>query len=249
MADRAMQALVKLALEPEWEAKFEANSYGFRPGRCVHDAIEAVFNTICLKPKYVLDADIEKCFDRIDHEALTSKLDAPRPIARLVRAWLKAGIVDEGETIYPEAGTPQGGVISPLLANVALHGLELALVQAVPRKYRVTVIRYADDLVVLCADLDTLLKVKAVAEEWLAGMGLRLKPSKTRITHTLEEYEGNVGFDFLGFHVRQYRVGKYRTRTYRGQEGFKTFIRPSQQAIRRHQEDIGAVIRQYRGAP
>jgi len=249
MADRAMQALVKLALEPEWEAKFEANSYGFRPGRCVHDAIEAVFNTICLKPKYVLDADIEKCFDRIDHEALMSKLDATRPVARLVRAWLKAGIVDQGETLYPEAGTPQGGVISPLLANVALHGLELALVQAAPRKYRVTVIRYADDLVVLCADLDTLLKVKVVAEEWLAEMGLRLKPSKTRITHTLEEYEGNVGFDFLGFHVRQYRVGKYRTRTYRGQEGFKTYIRPSQQAIQRHQEDIGAVIRQHRGAP
>jgi RNA-directed DNA polymerase len=107
MADRAMQALVKLALEPEWEAEFEANSYGFRPGRCVHDAIEAVFNTICLKPKYVLDADIEKCFDRIDHEALMSKLDATRPVARLVRAWLKAGIVDQGETLYPEAGTPQ----------------------------------------------------------------------------------------------------------------------------------------------
>ncbi len=89
MADRAMQALAKLALEPEWEAKFEPNSYGFRPGRQAHGAIEAIFNAICLKPKYVLDADIEKCFDRISHDALLIKLNTTQPIRRLVRAWLK----------------------------------------------------------------------------------------------------------------------------------------------------------------
>jgi RNA-directed DNA polymerase len=249
MADRAMQALVKLALEPEWEAKLEPNSYGFRPGRSVHDAIEAIFNAICLKPKYALDADIEKCFDRISHQALLEKLNAIQPVTRLVRAWLEAGIVDKGELLYPEAGTPQGGVISPLLANIALHGLETALAQAVPRKYKPIVIRYADDLVILCANLEALIKLKAVAEEWLAKMGLRFKPSKTRFTHTLNEHEGRVGFDFLGFNVRQYWVSKHHTRTYRGKPGFKTIIQPSKEAIKRHQDRIQGGIRQYRGAP
>jgi len=249
MADRAMQALVKLALEPEWEAKFEPNSYGFRPGRSAHDAIEAIFNAICLKPKYVLDTDIEQCFDRISHEALLRKLNSIRPIMRLIRGWLKAGILDEGEMIFPEAGTPQGGVISPLLCNVALHGFEGAITRIAPRKHRAIVVRYADDLVILCADLETLIELKVVAEEWLAEMGLRLKPSKTRITHTLNEHEGNVGFDFLGFNVRQYHVGKHRTSTYRGQAGYKTLIRPSKEAVKRHHEKVGAVIRQYRGAP
>lgn len=249
MADRAMQALVKLALEPEWEAKFEPNSYGFRPGRSAHDAIEAIFNGICLKPKYVLDADIEKCFDRISHQALLVKLNSIRPVMRLIEGWLKAGIMDGHEMIFPKAGTPQGGIVSPLLANVALHGLEETITRAAPRKYRAIVVRYADDLVILCADLETLVELKEVAEEWLDAMGLQLKPSKTRITHTLNEHEGNVGFDFLGFNVRQYRVGKHRTRTYRGKPGFKTLIKPSQKAIERHHEKIGEVIRRRRGAP
>jgi RNA-directed DNA polymerase len=249
IADRAMQALVRQTLEPEWEAKFEPNSYGFRPGRSAHDAIEAIFNAICLKPKYILDTDIEKCFDRISHEALLLKLNAIRPITRLVRAWLKAGIVDKGEAIFPKEGVPQGGVISPLLCNVALHGLEETITQAAPRKHRAIVVRYADDLVILCADLETLINLKEVAEEWLVTVGLRLKPSKTRITHTLNEYEGNVGFDFLGFNVRQYHVGKHRTRTFRGESGFKTIIQPSKKALKCHHEKVGGVIRQYRGAP
>jgi RNA-directed DNA polymerase len=108
-----MQKLVALALEPEWEAKFEPNSYGFRPGRSTHDAIEAIFNHIRLKPKYVLDADIEKCFDRIDRSALLEKLNAIQPIQRLVRRWLEAGILDGDKVLFPEAGVPQGGVASP----------------------------------------------------------------------------------------------------------------------------------------
>jgi RNA-directed DNA polymerase len=114
MYDRAAQALVKLALEPQWEACFEANSYGFRPGRGAHDAIEAIFKAIERKPKYVLDADIEKCFDRINHEQLLAKLRSIQPITRLVRAWLKAGIVDGNEMLFPEAGTPQGGLCKAL---------------------------------------------------------------------------------------------------------------------------------------
>jgi RNA-directed DNA polymerase len=248
MRDRACQALARLALEPEWEAKFEPNSYGFRPGRSAHDAIEAIFNHIRLKPKYVLDADIEKCFDRIDRKALLEKLSAIQPLQRLVRGWLKAGIIDGDKTLFPEAGTPQGGVISPLLCNVALHGFEKALA-SVAKRYRVAVSRYADDFVALCEDLETLLKVKREAEAWLATVGLRLKPSKTRITHTLDEHEGKVGFDFLGFNIRQYRVGRYRTRTYRGKPGFKTLIKPSKKACQRHLQEMRKVIRQHKGAP
>ena len=248
MADRACQALVKQALEPEWEAQFEPNSYGFRPGRSTHDAIEAIFNAICLKPKFVLDADIEKCFDCINHDALLKKLKTIPMLARLVRGWLKAGIVDKGEWLFPEAGTPQGGVISPLLANVALHGFERAM-EALSRRYRISVIRYADDFVVLCQDLETLLAVKAKAEAWLMEMGLRLKAAKTHITHTLDGYEGQTGFDFLGFHVRQYRVGKYRTRTYRGRPGYKTLITPAEKGVKRHTEKVGGIVHQYRGAP
>ena len=139
MYDRALQALVKLALEPEWEALFEPNSYGFRPGRRPHDAIEAIYQAINKKSKYVLDADIAKCFDRIDHKALLEKLNTfpwrgsadrvlcpptPGTIRRQVRAWLQAGVMDNGAFSKTSEGTPQGGVISPLLANIALHGME-----------------------------------------------------------------------------------------------------------------------------
>jgi RNA-directed DNA polymerase len=248
MADRAGQALVKLALEPEWEAQFEPNSYGFRPGRSAHDAIEAIFTTICLKPKYVYDADIAKCFDRISWKALLDKLNAIPPIQRLVREWLRAGVMDNGRMFYPEAGTPQGGVLSPLLANIALHGFETAVV-GVSKKYRITVCRYADDFVILCQDLDTLKAAIACAETWLAEMGLQIKASKTRLTHTLDSYEGNVGFDFLGFNIRQYHVSQYRTRTYRGQPGFKTLIKPSAKGVLRHTETMRATIHQYVGAP
>src|SRR4028118_1827797 len=117
MKDRALQALVKLALEPEWEARFEPNSHGFRPGRSCHDSVEAIFNAIRYKPKYVLDADIAKCFDRIDHEALLNKLNTFPAIRRQIRAWLKAGVMDNMQHYETSEGTPQGGVISPLLAN------------------------------------------------------------------------------------------------------------------------------------
>jgi RNA-directed DNA polymerase len=110
MYDRALQALVKLALEPEWEARFEPNSYGFRPGRSCHDAIEAIFLSIRCKPKFVLDADISRCFDRIDHEALLRKLNTSPTIRRQVRGWLRAGVMDRKQLFPTSEGTPQGGV-------------------------------------------------------------------------------------------------------------------------------------------
>jgi len=119
MEQRARQALVKLALEPEWEAKFEPNSYGFRPGRSAHDAIEAIFASIHTQAKFVLDADIAKCFERINHTALLAKLRTFPKLRRVIKVWLKAGVMD-GQELFPSmAGVPQGSVISPLLANVA----------------------------------------------------------------------------------------------------------------------------------
>jgi len=126
------------------------------------------------------DADIEKCFDSISHDGLLAKLHAPQPVRRLIRDWLKAGILEDGELLFPEAGTPQGGVLSPLLANIALHGFETFISRK--GKHRVVVIRYADDFVILCDDLDTLLEAKTRAEEWLAQMGLRLKAEPCSVT-------------------------------------------------------------------
>jgi len=242
LRDRAEQALVKLALEPEWEARFEANSYGFRPGRCPQDAIEAIFNHIRLKPKYVLEADIEKCFDRINHQALLAKLNSIPIINRQVRGWLKAGIFENGETFPSEAGTPQGGIVSPLLANIALHGLETVIATA-SKRYRLVVIRFADDFVILCEDLATLQAAQRLAEQWLATMGLTLKPSKTFITHTLYEHEGRTGFDFLGFTVRQFRTGKHHSR-----RGYKVIITPSKKAQKRHLEQMEELVRTQRGS-
>jgi RNA-directed DNA polymerase len=137
MSDRAAQALVKLVLEPQWEARFEPNSYGFRPGRSCHDALEAIFSEIKHQPKYVLDADIAKGFDRINHRALLDKIDTFPLLRRSIEGWLKAGVRDSGQLFPTEAGTPQGGVLSPVLANMALHGLEEKVATAFPKTRRV----------------------------------------------------------------------------------------------------------------
>ena len=243
--DRALQTLAKLALEPEWEARFEPNSYGFRPGRSCHDAIAAIYLSIKTQSKYVLDADIAKCFERIGQQQMLEKLQTFPSLRRTIRAWLRAGVMD-GEELFPTtAGTPQGGTLSPLLANIALHGLETAIVSAYPARRRrnghreswqPTVVRYADDFVVLHRDLTVIEEIKQQASKWLADMGLELKPSKTRITHTREPYDGTAGFDFLGFNVRQYPTGKTHSgRNTKGELlGSKTLIKPSKEAIQRH---------------
>jgi RNA-directed DNA polymerase len=136
IADRAKQSLVKLALEPAWEATCEPNSYGSRPGRSPWDAIGAIDIPITQKPKWGLDADIAKGFDRIDHAVLLRQLDASPAVTRPVKAWLQAGMMEAGELVPPAAGGPQGGPLSPLLATVALHGLEEMSGQALPRRGR-----------------------------------------------------------------------------------------------------------------
>jgi len=264
MKDRALQALVKLALEPEWEARFEPNSYGFRPGRACHDAIAAIFDSIRYKAKYVLDADIAKCFDRIDQRKLLHKLNTFPTMRRQIKSWLKAGVMD-GKELFPTfEGTPQGGVISPLLANIALHGMEHRIKEyAGSLKYldkrckknrmdSVSLIRYADDFVILHKDLTVVQECQTLIADWLKDMGLELKPSKTRLAHTLNQVENEKpGFNFLGFNVRQFPVGKYHSgKNTQGELlGFKTIITPSKEKVKVHYEKIADVIDSHRALP
>ncbi|WP_276733795.1 group II intron reverse transcriptase/maturase [Bacillus sp. (in: firmicutes)] len=256
--DRALQTLVKLALEPEWEANFEPNSYGFRPGRSCHDAIAAIFSAICKKPKYVLDTDIAKCFDRINHQALLDKINTYPTLRRQIKAWLKSGVIDNNLFVKTTEGTPQGGTISPLLANIALHGMEERIRVAIPqksqpfRRKKPNLIRYADDLVILHAELEVIQKCQQVLREWLTDMGLELKPSKTRITHTLNQLgDEQPGLDFLGFTIRQFPVGKCHSgKDHLGNQlGFKTIIKPSKESVNRHYRQVSEMISAYKNAP
>ena len=235
--DRARQSLSKGRSNPNG-SQLEPNSYGFRPGRSAHDAIKAIHSGISQKPKWVLDADLAKCFDRIDQAALMAKLNTNPRLRRIIKGWLEAGVMD-GEELFPTtAGTPQGGAISPLLANIALHGLETIIGESFPRRrgWRPPkVVRYADDFVILHEEREVIEQCLEVVKQWLGEMGLELNESKTRITHTLETTEGEAGFDFLGFRVRQYPAGKYNSdRNGHGQPvGCVTRIEPSPKAIKR----------------
>jgi RNA-directed DNA polymerase len=266
LRDRAAQTLARLALEPEWEAQFEPNSFGFRPGRSVHDAVGAIFLAIQHKPKFVLDADIAACFDRIGHDALLRKLGTFPALRRVIKGWLTAGVLDGIELKPTDEGTPQGGALSPLLANVALHGLETHLRAAFPatlygngtarQGWKPLVIRYADDFVVLHEDRGVIEQARGIAATWLADLGLELKPEKTRIAHTLDTREGGerVGFDFLGFTIRQFPVGFHRAGRTRDwfktgrRLAFKTLIKPSKAAQKRHLEATRRELRKHRGS-
>ena len=204
LMDRCHQARVRNALEPEWEARFEPRSYGFRPGRSCADAIGALFSTLKgprAQRVWILDADLSAAFDRIDHTQLLAVLGA-FPARDLVERWLRAGVIEKGTFTPTEEGSPQGGVISPLLMNVALHGLEEAAgVRYRPRHGRADVavagtpilVRYADDVVACCCTQQQAEQVKAQLADWLQPRGLVFNEDKTRIV-SLDE-----GFDFLGF--------------------------------------------------
>ena len=223
--DRCMQAIVKNALEPEWEARFEPCSYGFRPGRGCHDAIGRIY---CLsnptnRKKWVVDADIKGAFDNIRHATILAAL-AGFPARHLVRQWLKAGVVDKGVFAETTAGTPQGGVVSPLLANIALHGMESAIGVAYRKsgthqiKSKRALVRYADDFVIFAETREDAEAAKADIARWLADRGLELSQEKTAIRHLTE------GFNFLGLNVRQYPVLNTKT-------GYKLLIKPSKESV------------------
>jgi RNA-directed DNA polymerase len=237
IADRAHQARVVSALEPEWEARFEPRSYGFRPGRGCHDAIQAVYEVVKGKhPRrlWALDADLAQAFDQLAHDHILAMLGT-FPARGMVAQWLKAGVVEQGRLHRTEDGVPQGGVVSPLLLNVALHGMEkVAGARYTAGKYagRImqgcpTAIRYADDFVVLCHSRQEALEVKARLAAWLAPRGLAFNEDKTRVVALSE------GFDFLGFNVRRY--------------GTKPLIKPSKAAVRRIRERLRTELRSLRG--
>ena len=270
MYDRALQGVVKAALEPEWEAKFEASSYGFRPGRTCQDAIWTIKQTIQQKAKYVLDADIAKCFDRINHTKLLQKIGHKGKVRQQIKAWLKSGVIDQGVFTATSDGTPQGGIASPLLANIALHGIEKMLMEyakTIKLRYpngqaaswqskvkSLTYVRYADDFVVIHQDLKVIQRCRELISEWLKEIGLELKPTKTRIAHTLTAElsdSGVAGFDFLGYNIRQFPAGKYASarNRYKGALSFNTFIIPSKDACKKHQSQIRDIIKKHKSSP
>jgi RNA-directed DNA polymerase len=242
--DRCHQARVRNALEPEWEARFEPRSYGFRPGRGCADAIGSLYSTLNgsrAKRVWILDADLSAAFDKIDHCRLLEAL-GDFPARELIQRWLKAGVIENGTFTPTEEGSPQGGVISPLLMNVALHGLE----ETAGVRYHSTgrdvgaavagtpvLVRYADDLAVCCHSRQEAEQVKARLAAWLAPRGLVFNEDKTRIVH-LED-----GFDFLGFNVRRYRHGRLPA---------KLLITPSQGAVERIRRRLADEMRRLRGS-
>ena len=239
IVDRVLQARVVNALEPELEARFEPKSYGFRPGRGCQDAISAIYMVLKgpnPQRRWALDADLAAAFDHVDHSRLLAALGT-FPARGLVEGWLKAGVLDNGRFAATEEGTPQGGVVSPLLLNIALHGME----QAAGVRYRKlgthaaevavdspVLTRYADDLIALCHSREQALEVKAALAGWLAPRGLTFNEDKTQVV------SADDGFDFLSFNVRRY--------------GGKLLIKPSTEAVKRIRKRLRVEMKALRGA-
>ncbi|MBE9224118.1 reverse transcriptase N-terminal domain-containing protein [Phormidium sp. LEGE 05292] len=229
IADRAWQCLVKYALEPAHEATFHARSYGFRPGRAVQDAQKFLFLNLNSKAngstKYVIELDIEKCFDRISHTAIMDRLIAPLSIRNGIYRCLKSGVNPE----FPEQGTPQGGVFSPLLANIALNGIE-SIHQSV---------RYADDMVFILKPEDDERKILDKISQFLSQRGMKVSEKKTKITASTD------GFDFLGWHFKVQKNGKFRSQP--SEENFKKFREKVKKIV--NNSNYGAMVKAQKLAP
>jgi RNA-directed DNA polymerase len=234
MKDRAMQALYLLALLPVAETTADPNSYGFRPKRSTADAIEQCFTVLARKigPQWVLEGDIRGCFDNISHAWMLTHIPTDKEV---LRKWLKAGFMENRKLFPTEAGTPQGGIISPTLANLTLDGLERLLKETFRKKeirgqcYRpkVNFVRYADDFIITGRSKELLEdEVKPLVEQFMSERGLQLSPEKTCITH-IEQ-----GFDFLGQNLRKY--------------GGKLLITPSKKNMHAFLEKVRGEIRSNR---
>ncbi|TMR89773.1 reverse transcriptase domain-containing protein, partial [Nonomuraea basaltis] len=238
--DQEMTRRIKPWIQAEWEARFEPRSFGFRPGRSCQDAIESIFQATSqrnAKRAWILDADLAAAFDRIDHSRLLEALGS-FPARDMIRDWLKAGVFEKETGFAPTGeGTPQGGVISPLLLNVALHGLE----EAAGVRYHIRsragdtvagcpiVVRYADDMIALCHSQRQAQQVKAKLAERLEPRGLVFNEDKTKIVHLSD------GFDFLGVNIRRYSHGRLMTK-------------PSAPAVRRLKLRLATEMRSLRGS-
>jgi RNA-directed DNA polymerase len=228
MRDRAMQAIHLLALDPVAECLADLNSYGFRKERSCADAISQCFIVLAQKrsPQWVLEGDIKACFDRMDHDWLVANVPMDTAILKL---WLKAGYLEKDVFNSTDEGTPQGGIISPAVANTALDGLEAMLAQASKhrrnwRNAMVHLVRYADDFIITCCSRELLEnEVRPLVERFLAERGLQLSPEKTLITH-IED-----GFDFLGQNVRKYNG--------------KLIIKPSKENVQTFLQNVRKVVK------
>jgi RNA-directed DNA polymerase len=206
--DRIVQAAVKLVIEPIFEADMLACSFGFRPKRAAHDALQVLLDETWQNRRWVVETDIASCFEAIPHERLMTAIQeriCDRQLLKLLRALLRAGVLEDGAVRRPVTGTPQGGVVSPLLANVYLHRLD----RAWKTDRDGVLVRYADDLVVMCYSRRQAERALATLTALLADLGLQPKAAKTRIVHLTE---GGAGFDFLGFHHRLVRGNTARSR-------------------------------------
>jgi len=240
--DRAMQALYKLALEPVAETTADPNSYGFRPGRSTADASQQCFNVLARsnRAEWILEGDIRGFFDHLNHEWLQENIPMDRDI---LRKWLKAGFIDDGHLHATDEGTPQGGIISPVLANMALDGLEAemrsrfgAINTAQQAKNKVNVVRYADDFIITGSSQELLeQEVKPLVEQFLTTRGVELSQEKTTITHITE------GFDFLGQNVRKYGDRKVLLIT-PASKNVKAFLEKVRKTIREHRSDTQYVL-------
>jgi RNA-directed DNA polymerase len=251
--DRAVQGIFKTAIEPWAEAEFEASSYGFRPAHTTHDAIQLIFKNLNKYEKWVLDADIKGCFDNISHEFLLERMNDLNPIDRkIVSQWLKSGVMDKQEFSAIDTGTPQGGIISPLLANLALDGMEKYLFGELKKEYnfksqigyidgsKLAVVRYADDFVIIHKNINVIKKVKELLKDWLAIRGLEFSQEKTNIVHSSD------GFDFLGFNFKHYNKcdnhWHEKNRKERAEGNGTLLTKPSTSAIKQHYNDISGQI-------
>lgn len=224
MTDRAQQALHLLALEPIAEIRGDKNSYGFRPKRSIHDAIEQCFINLATKraAKWVLEGDIKSCFDEISHKWLQENTMMDKSI---LKQWLKAGYLKNNTFHQTTEGTPQGGIASPTLANIALDGMENVIKAKTKKSDKINFVRYADDWICTGATKEILeQKVLPRIIEFLKERGLELSSEKTKITHIDE------GFDFLGFHLRKYK-GKFLIKP--AKKGLQTFLKETKGSIRK----------------
>jgi RNA-directed DNA polymerase len=251
--DRVVQAAAKLVLEPIFEADFEGTSFGFRPGLGPHEALAAVQQNARDGYRWVVDADIEQFFDTLDHQQLMAALRrriSDGELLRLIYRWLKAGYLLDGSYHNTNRGSPQGGVLSPLLANVYLHAFDRA--QQAEKSFLGRLVRYADDFVIQCGTAAQAAQALTWAREQLTALGLRLHPDKTRL---VEDWEG---FDFLGFHHRRGRprlrpgpggtTQLYRWPSRKAQQRFRARIRElvgPRGRLRAHWADTLVALRRY----